>query len=290
MPSIVVEKAEFHFRSGEESQECWATIAGHRMRYLRCGSGPPLILIHGLLGFSFSWRFTLPALAPRFTCYAVDLLGMGHSERVSDLPVDFDSQARRMAQFMDGVGVVSADVIGTSHGGAVAMTLAAQQPERVRRLVLVAPANPWSKIGSVLAAIIATRIGRCLFLRFASRWNEAAKARMARMYGDPSRMPPDSFPTYSAAAAVPGTLEQVARMMLSWKDDFSALERSLPRISHIPTLLVWGTRDRIVDPRSAARLKAAFTNARLIMMDGLGHLPYEESPDEFNRVLLEFLV
>ncbi len=260
------------------------------MCYLRCGSGPPLILIHGLMAFSFSWRFTLPALAPHFTCYAVDLLGMGHSERVPDLPVDFDSQARRMAQFMDAVSIDSADVIGTSHGGAVAMTLAAHTPERVRRLVLVAPANPWSKIGSVLAAIIATRVGRYLFLRLASRWNEAAKARMVRMYGDPSRMPPDSFPTYSAAVAIPGTLEQVARMMLSWRHDLSALKRSLPRISHLPTLLVWGTRDRIVDPRSAARLQAAFSNAKLVMIEGAGHLPYEEAPEEFNRILLEFLL
>jgi pimeloyl-ACP methyl ester carboxylesterase len=282
-----MEKAE---SPPSEPQECWATIEGHRMRYLRCGAGPPVLLIHGLLGFSFSWRFALPALAPHFTCYAVDLLGMGHSERVPDLPVDFNSQARRMAQFMDALGVASADVIGTSYGGAVAMTLAAQTPECVRRLVLVAPANPWSKIGSVLAAIIATRIGRCVFLRFAPRWNEAAKARMARMYGDPSRMPPDSFPTYSAAAAVPGTLEQVARMMCSWQHDLSALKRSLPRIANIPTLLIWGSRDRIVDPRSAVRLKAAFTNAKLIMMDGLGHLPYEEAPEEFNRVLLEFLI
>ncbi len=275
--------------SGVTPQECWTTIEGHGMRYLRCGSGPPLVLIHGLLGFSFSWRFTLPALAPHFTCYAVDQLGMGYSERVPGLACDFESQARRMAQFMDAVGVASADVIATSHGGAVAITVAAQTPQRVRRLVLVAPANPWSEIGSLLAGIIATRIGRYLFLRFAPRWNEAAKARMARMYGDPFRMPPDSFPTYSAAAAIPGTLEQVARMMQSWKRDLSGLRRSLPRIAHVPTLLIWGSSDRIVDPRSASRLKAAFPDARLVMIDGVGHLPYEESPDEFNRIVLEFL-
>ncbi len=270
-------------------QECWATIEGHRMRYLRCGAGPPLILIHGLLGFSFSWRFALPALAPHFTCYAVDLLGMGRSERVPGLACDFASQARRMTQFLDAVDVASADIIATSHGGAVAITMAAQTPERVRRLVLVAPANPWSRIGSVLAAVIATRVGRYLFLRFAPRWNEAAKARMARMYGDPSRMPPDSFPTYSAAAAIPGTLEQVARMMCSWKHDLHALEGALPSISHIPTLLLWGSRDCIVDPRSAARLQAAFANAKLVIIEGAGHLPYEEFPDQFNRAVLDFL-
>ncbi len=259
------------------------------MRYLQCGEGPPLILIHGLMAFSFSWRFTLPALASHFTCFAVDLLGTGYSDRVAGLACDFASQARRMEQFMDAVGVPSADVMGTSHGGAVAMVLAAQAPQRVHRLVLVAPANPWSSIGSLLARIIGSRIGGYLFCSYANRWDKAALARMQRMFGDPLRMPADSFASYMRAAATPGTLEHVSRMMRTWRSDQAMLKRSLPRISHIPTLLVWGDSDRLVDPRSAEKLKSALTNAKLVMMQGVGHLPYEEAPEDFNRILLDFL-
>ena len=62
-------------------EECWMDFDGARMRYLRAGSGPPLILLHGLLGYSFSWRFALPALAPYATVYAPDMLGAGFSGR-----------------------------------------------------------------------------------------------------------------------------------------------------------------------------------------------------------------
>ena len=62
-------------------EECWMELEGARMRYLRAGSGPPLILLHGLLGYSFSWRYTLPALTPYATVYALDLLGAGFSDR-----------------------------------------------------------------------------------------------------------------------------------------------------------------------------------------------------------------
>ena len=68
-------------RLGEGVEECWMDFDGARMRYLRAGSGPPLILLHGLLGYSFSWRYTLPALAPYATVYAPDMLGAGFSDR-----------------------------------------------------------------------------------------------------------------------------------------------------------------------------------------------------------------
>jgi pimeloyl-ACP methyl ester carboxylesterase len=64
----------------------------------------------------------------------------------------------------------------------------------------------------------------------------------------------------------------------------------LPRIANIPTLLTWGNKDTAVDPASAAELKKYFRDCRLVMFDGVGHLPYEEAPDEFNRAVIEFLV
>src|SRR2546427_3600387 len=67
--------------TGEGVEECWMNLDGARMRYLRAGSGPPLILLHGLMGYSFSWRFTMPALAPHANAYALDMLGAGVLER-----------------------------------------------------------------------------------------------------------------------------------------------------------------------------------------------------------------
>src|SRR6476646_7177407 len=123
-------------------QDHWITLDGARMRYLRDGRGPALVLVHGLLGYSFSWRHALPAFSQKNTVYAVDMLGAGFSDRPPGLNYCFRAHAERLLQFLDGVGVASCDLLGTSHGGAVAMMTAALAPERVRRLILVAPVNP----------------------------------------------------------------------------------------------------------------------------------------------------
>ena len=87
------------------------------MRYLCGGSGPALVLVHGLLGYSFSWRHALPVLSERATVYAVDMLGVGFSDRPPNLNCCFRAHAERLLRFLDSVGVTSCDLLGTSHGG-----------------------------------------------------------------------------------------------------------------------------------------------------------------------------
>ena len=84
-------------------------VDGYRMRYLRCGSGPALVLVHGLLGYSFSWRYALPVLAERATVYAVDMVGVGFSDRPANLDCCFRAHAQRLLLFLDTIGVVSCD-------------------------------------------------------------------------------------------------------------------------------------------------------------------------------------
>ena len=79
-------------------------LDGARMRYLRAGSGPALILLHGLLGYSFSWRFTMPALAPYVTAYAPDMLGAGFSDRPPGIDHSMRGTAKRVLRFHCGAG------------------------------------------------------------------------------------------------------------------------------------------------------------------------------------------
>src|ERR1017187_7279219 len=129
--------------SGEGVEECWMDFDGARMRYLRAGSGPALILLHGLLGYSFSWRYTLPALAPYATVYAPDLLGAGFSDRPRGIDHSMRGTALRVVKFAENLKIGPFDLLGTSRGGAVAMAAAAQcvvargSSPGVRRLVLV---------------------------------------------------------------------------------------------------------------------------------------------------------
>jgi pimeloyl-ACP methyl ester carboxylesterase len=275
-------------------EEHWITLdAAHdspRMRYLTAGSGPPLLLVHGLLGYSFSWRFTIPALAQHAAVYAIDMLGTGFSDRLPNLDCSLKASAERLLLFMDRTGLSRCDLLGTSHGGAVAMVAAALAPDRIRRLILVDPVNPWSAHGKHLSVFLSNRLVASLFLTLAHRVRILDEFYHRRMFGDPRRIPHDSLEGYRKPMRIPGSYEYALAVLRTWNRDLRELEVMLPRIAHIPTLLIWGNLDTAVDPASATQLKQRFKDCRLVMIEGAGHLPYEEVPDEFNRAVGEFLV
>jgi pimeloyl-ACP methyl ester carboxylesterase len=270
-------------------KECWSVLDGYRMRYLTGGSGPPLLFLHGLLGYSFSWRFALPALAEKATVYAVDMPGVGFSDRPPNPKCSLREHAERLLRFLDGVGVASCDLLGTSHGGAIAMMAATLAPERVRRLILVAPVNPWSAHGRRLAPFLSSPPISWLFLRVEPCLGIVHDALLRRLYGDPQRIRPGTLAGYSAAFKIPGTLKYGLGVVSSWNRDLADLEAALPGIANIPTLLLWGSEDRAVSPNSAQRLRRVFADCSVEIFAGVGHLPYEEVPEQFDRAVLEFL-
>jgi pimeloyl-ACP methyl ester carboxylesterase len=278
-------------------QEHWLELPDGRMRYLKAGSGPPLILVHGLMGYSFSWRFTLPALAPHATVYAIDNLGAGLSPANEGIDCTVRASAERVLQFADALGIQDFDLLGTSHGGAVAILVAAictgrrgaRKDSRLQRLVLVAPVNPWSPHGKRIAPFLGGPFGSILFRSTIERWRSLDYLWLRRMFGDGSRIPPDSLEGYRLPALKNHALRHALRIVRNWTADLAELEAALPKIRDYPTLLIWGTRDRAVDFRSAEPLRRNFRNARLVAFEGVGHLPYEEAPEDFNRVLVAFL-
>ncbi len=279
-------------------EECWMDLDGARLRYLRAGSGPPLILLHGLLGYSFSWRYTMPALAPYATVYAPDMMGAGFSDRPAGLDHSMRGTARRLLRFIERVGISSElssfDLLGTSHGGAVAMMAAAECLDgnaglRLRRLVLVAPVNPYSAHGRHLAPFFGSRFGAALYRLMIVRMNFLFPYWHARMYGDRSRIPPGTLEGYVAPLAKPGLFEHALSIVRTWTEDLRELEATLPKLASLPTLLMWGGKDSAVYASSAAPLAKYFPNSQSIVFPGIGHLPYEECPEEFNRALIEFL-
>jgi pimeloyl-ACP methyl ester carboxylesterase len=271
------------------ADECWSELDGYRMRYLRRGSGPPLLLLHGLLGYSFSWRFALPALAERATVYAVDMPGAGFSDRPPNANGSFRAHAERLLRFLDNVGVDSCDLLGTSHGGAIAMRAAALAPQRVRSLILVAPVNPWSAHGRRLAPFLSRAPVTWLLLRCEPGLGIIHDTLLRRLYGDPGRIPPGTLKGYSAAFKIPGTLNYGLGVVRSWNRDLADLESALSQIANIPTLLLWGSKDTAVSPDSAERLRKVFRQCEVETFDGVGHLPYEEVPERFSSSVIAFL-
>ena len=274
-------------------EELFADVDGARMRYLRAGTGPPLILLHGLMGYSFSWRFTIPALARYATVYAVDSVGTGFSDRPAGLNCSLRSGADRLLSFLDAVGVRSFDLLGTSYGGAVAMMAAvmcARRPDlQLRNLILVAPVNPWSQHGRRLAPLLGSKLGSALFLRGVDFMRWTYPYWLSRLFGDPTRIPPGTLEGYVAPTAIPGSFEYALGIVRHWTDCLQQLEAVLPQIADVPTLLIWGSADAAVHPQSAEKLRQYFKHCEVVVYPGVGHLPYEEVPDQFNATLIDFL-
>ncbi|MGA2960063.1 MAG: alpha/beta hydrolase [Candidatus Korobacteraceae bacterium] len=316
-------------------EELWHSFGGHRMRYLRLtpqqasripaqrfksqsagdprlawdpGLGPclhsslsPLVLIHGLLGYSFSWRHNLEALAHAREVYAVDLLGIGYSDRLRPGTVDFGLHATavRMLEWLKALGLRNVDLLGTSHGGAVAMMMAALEREQqgsgmaVGKLVLAAPANPWSHLGAMRLAFLGSNVGRWtagVATRTFERQLRAVRSLgLRRMYGDATKITLDTLDGYGRMMDLPGTIEYALEIVGSWKQDMRELKSRVDALANVPTLLLWGSLDGAVAPESACVLAANLKNARLIVMNGIGHMPYEEAPEQFNSLVLDFL-
>ena len=277
------------------ANESSVTLDGVTWRYGHAGSGRPLLLIHGFMGYSFSWRFNVEPLSQHFSVYAPDLPGCGFSQQTVDSTCSLTDDAERMLRFMDCLGIEEADIVSSSRGGGLAIVLGAllakrSMLHRIRRLVLVSPINPWSSNGRLLTRMFATRIGGEFVLRVLPNLHVVLTQYFKRLYGDPKRISPGSVEGYEAGLKVPGSFEHLLRIVRSWHSDLALIEQSLPAISQVPTLLLWGSRDKAVFPSSRHPLQERLNNSALVLMPGVGHLPYEEVPEEFNRVVCDFLL
>jgi pimeloyl-ACP methyl ester carboxylesterase len=264
-----------------------AEIDGEQLHFLRAGSGPPLLLLHGLLGGSFCWRMNMEAFSRQHTVFAIDLPGLGGSDAPRHLDCSMAAQASRVSSLLDHLNLEEVDVVGCSWGGAIAMFLAVQS-ERVRRLVLAAPVNPWSTLGAGRIRFLNGRLGGTLLRMVWPVSRPLHRTALERMYGDPRRVPAGTIEGYSSLAMRPGRVHNILNTLRNWDKDVNSLRRAISRIK-VPSLLIWGTRDGAVDLRSCEALGRALPRCELALIEGAGHLPFEETPDEFNRLVLDFV-
>ncbi|GGG71633.1 alpha/beta hydrolase [Edaphobacter dinghuensis] len=274
----------------EEMSEAFVTVAGSKIHYQHAGSGHPLLLLHGLVGSSRNWQNNIRFLAQDASVYAVDLFNMGESERVPGLDAGLEATADRIVAFMDALGVEKADIGAHSHGGAVAMMLAARHPQRVRSLVLFAPANPYCDLGKQLIRFYQTRFG-VWFARQIPHLPRMLKATaLSRMYGDPSRVAEGALEGYITGLHIPGTIDHVLQIVRRWSADMSLLRSMLSRLSGKPTLLIWGDRDRAVGLVSGQQLKQVLPQSSLVVIHGAGHIAFEEMPEICNQTMRDWLL
>lgn len=267
----------------------YVDVAGTRVHYLHAGSGRPMVLIHGLVGSSANWLRNIQVLAQYASVYVIDLVNMGKSQRVQNLDASLEATADRVAATMEALGIANADVAGHSHGGAVALMLSARHPARVRSLVLFAPANPYSNLSDMLVRLYSTPWGAFAASLVPYFPETIQRVGLERMYGDPSRIPEGSLNHYMSGLRVRGTIPHIMSIVRGWFADMSKLQAALPQLAEVPTLLVWGDRDRAVSLDSGRKLSRELQAAELFVLPGAGHVVFEEFPEESNRIMVQWL-
>lgn len=268
-------------------EELTVVVDGMRVHYCRAGQGPALVLVHGLVGSARNWDANIRSLAKIRTVYALDLANMGASERVAGLDPGLEASADRIAHCMDALEIERADIAGHSHGGAISMMLAARHPERVRRLVLFAPANPFCELGKPLIRFYNSRVGGWFARSIPFLPRIVHDYAHKRMYVDKRRVTASMLESYTDGLNRE-SVEHVLGIVRRWSVDMSLLRGVLNQLAGLPTLLIWGDRDFAVGVQSGRTL-AETLGARLLVIPGVGHLPFAETPEVCNRALRRWL-
>lgn len=246
-------------------------VGGLETFYTLEGSGAPVVLLHGWGTSSQNLAAVAGWLTPRFRVLAVDLPGFGWSEAP---PAAWGSgeYAAHVRQLLDRLGVGPAAVLGHSFGGRVAIQLAAGTPERVGRLVLVAsagirPPRSWRYYQRVGVAKLLKGLAALPVL---GRGVQPLVARWAARAGSRD---------YRAAGRMRPTLVRLVN------EDLAPL---LPQIQ-APTLLLWGDQDQEVGRAAVLQMAGAIRSARLLVLEGAGHFPFQDDPERSRGALTAFL-
>ncbi len=271
--------------------EQYASIAGHKIRFLEKGKGPPLVLLHGLGGSLEWWEYNLDIFSREYRTIAFDFPGFGYSTK-SGLDFSENSASDFMASFLDAFHISKASLLGNSMGGLIAFLTAVNQPDRIDKLILV------NSVGFGVRLSLPLRLGTVFPLGelvLYARNHLIARILLSRMFFDSQKVPDHLIPTVLEIFDMPQTRKACLRVLRSGVD-LKGLKKEICRrvrdgagsLFH-KTLIIWGANDKVAPLRQAYVGKDLIKNSQLYVFDECGHLPQVEWPAEFNHLVLEFL-
>jgi len=260
------------------------------LTFEKTGSGPPLLLLHGLLATSFTWRHNLEELGRHFTCYAVNAPGLGGSAPLPGFRAPLNRLADAMLDFVTALDLPETRVMGSSWGGSVALLLALRSPPRVTRLVLAAPFHPWADLRPRQRLLLTWPFSRVAGALLRRRSDTFFRRAVGDMMGDPTQLTADAVRGYAAPLRSARASGRVfAGFVAGWRREMAEIAATAASLRQ-PTLLVWGDRDPVVSLASGRRCAQHLPAAELAVLPGAGHLPHEEQPEAFLGKVLPFLL
>lgn len=281
--SLVLGRVSYEVESARDTE--FVELEGRWVRYSVTGGGPPVVLVHGWLSSSRIWDQTVSKLARRFTVYTLDLAGFGESDKpTSGYGARYGS--RLLYAFCAHFGLARTTIIGHDLSGVMAAKLAADHPDIVGRLVLVAtPADDEQVDFPTLLWLGTLPVIGPIFFSLGRLLRPLRKQWLKSFVFDPKDLP-DEF-VEDAGKATPTAAAKTYSVMRHEISGGRVTRQA--RIIKVPILLIAGEDDQIVDPRGVEDWGQNADQAELALLDKCGHLPMVESPSEFNARILTFL-
>ncbi len=248
--------------------------------------GTPLVLLHGTSASLHTWEGWVDALKGERRVIRIDLPGFGLTGPAPDGDYHLARYSRFVGALLDDLGLKQVVLAGNSFGGQVAWKFAADAPDRVARLVLVAAAGYPYRPESVPLAFRMARIPVLEPLMTHTLPRSMVESSVRNVYGDPARVTPELVDRYHELALREGNRGAlVQRFRQSPGGEFT---EQIPRIK-APTLILWGGRDRLIPLENGQRFGREIAGSKLVVFDTLGHVPHEEDPVATAAALKVFL-
>jgi pimeloyl-ACP methyl ester carboxylesterase len=273
----------------------YRTIHGYRRAFRVAGTGPAILLIHGIGDNSTTWDTVQSKLAQRFTVIAPDLLGHGKSDKPrADYSVA--AYANGMRDLLSVLDIEQVTVVGHSLGGGVAMQFAYQFPQLVERLILVGAGGVTKDVnialriasvpmGSEALALLRLPmvlpalqvIGRVGGALFGSTGVGRDLPEVVRILAD--------LPEPTASSAFARTL----RAVVDWRGQVVTMLDRCYLTESVPVQLIWGSRDSVIPVEHAKMAHSAMPGSQLEVFEGSGHFPFHDDPDRFVELVEKFI-
>ena len=269
-------------------------LHGHRMALTDVGSGPPILLVHGMMSARTTWADQWDRLAADHRVLAPDLFGHGESDKpLGDYSLG--AHAASLRDLLDALDVPSATVVGHSLGGGIAMQLAYLFPERVDRLVLVSSGGLGRELNPLLRA--ATLPGSELVLPvLASGWLHGvgdSALRLWRRVGLPAVSPSSTQAWQSLTSLADADTRRAflatSRSVIDAGGQTVSARSRLSGLTAREVLLIWGAGDRMIPSSHLEAARVELPHSRVEILPRSGHFPHLDEPDRFAAVLADFV-
>jgi pimeloyl-ACP methyl ester carboxylesterase len=271
----------------------YVTVHGHRRAFVKVGSGPALLLLHGIACDHTTWHPVINRLAQEYTVIAPDFLGHGESDKPR-ADYSIGGYANGMRDLLTILGIDKVTVVGHSFGGGVAMQFAYQFPERTERLVLVSAGGLGQEVTPAIRAILLPG-----FHQFATVLNLPVMRSLTRSVltgladsGVPSLRDMDEVAAIVASWRDPKTrraLRHLVRNCIDMRGQVITMRDRAYLTAAMPMAIVWGADDQVLPVEHAEVVGARAPDAHVEIFEDSGHFPHKDDPERFIGFLTTFI-